>query len=127
MPLTREQIAQRIAQELKDGFYVTAMLGRGVNTVTGEYSRGANGLWIENGELTHAVGTNYALIHAAETADGFSYYASPGGKAPVSRRHRSGRCRGKGISRPPSPRSVSGSSTAWSPAPRSTACPRPCA
>ena len=30
-------------------------MGFGVNTVTGDYSRGATGLWIENGELTHAV------------------------------------------------------------------------
>ncbi len=34
-----------------DGFYVTEMLGMGVNPVTGDYSRGAAGLWIENGEL----------------------------------------------------------------------------
>jgi len=37
------------------GFYVTALMGFGVNVVTGDYSRGATGLWIENGELTHAV------------------------------------------------------------------------
>jgi PmbA protein len=37
------------------GLYVTSLMGFGVNTVTGDYSRGATGLWIENGELTHAV------------------------------------------------------------------------
>jgi PmbA protein len=37
------------------GLYVTSLMGFGVNVVTGDYSRGANGLWIENGELTHAV------------------------------------------------------------------------
>jgi PmbA protein len=37
------------------GLYVTAMLGRGADVVTGDYSRGANGLWIENGELTFPV------------------------------------------------------------------------
>jgi PmbA protein len=37
------------------GFYVTSLMGFGVNTVTGDYSRGAAGLWIEKGELTHAV------------------------------------------------------------------------
>jgi PmbA protein len=37
------------------GFYVTSMLGHGANLVTGDYSRGANGLWIENGELTRPV------------------------------------------------------------------------
>ena len=34
---------------------LTRGLGRGVNSVTGEYSRGANGLWIEKGEVVHAV------------------------------------------------------------------------
>lgn len=37
------------------GLYVTSLMGFGVNLVTGDYSRGATGLWIENGELTHAV------------------------------------------------------------------------
>jgi len=37
------------------GLYVTSLMGSGVNLVTGDYSRGAFGLWIENGELTHAV------------------------------------------------------------------------
>jgi PmbA protein len=37
------------------GLYVTELIGFGVNQVTGDYSRGAVGLWIENGELTHAV------------------------------------------------------------------------
>jgi PmbA protein len=37
------------------GLYVTSLMGFGVNVVTGDYSRGATGLWIENGELTHAV------------------------------------------------------------------------
>ena len=47
--------AADIIKELPAGLYVTAMLGHGTNLVTGEYSRGANGVWIENGELTHAV------------------------------------------------------------------------
>jgi PmbA protein len=41
--------------ELKVGLYVTSLMGTAVNVVTGDYSRGAAGLWIENGELTHAV------------------------------------------------------------------------
>lgn len=40
---------------IADGFYVTEMLGMGVNAVTGDYSRGAAGLWIENGEFGPAV------------------------------------------------------------------------
>jgi PmbA protein len=37
------------------GLYVTSLMGFGTNIVTGDYSRGAAGLWIENGQLTHAV------------------------------------------------------------------------
>jgi PmbA protein len=40
---------------VKRGLYVTELIGFGVNAVTGDYSRGAVGLWIENGELTHPV------------------------------------------------------------------------
>ncbi len=46
---------EELIREVKSGFYVTAMLGSGANPVTGEYSRGANGLWIENGELAYPV------------------------------------------------------------------------
>jgi PmbA protein len=49
--LTQEQIVG----ELKSGLYVLGTMGFGVNLVTGDYSQGATGLWIENGELTHAV------------------------------------------------------------------------
>lgn len=44
-----------ILASVSRGFYVTQLLGFGVNAVTGDYSRGASGLWIENGQLTHAV------------------------------------------------------------------------
>ncbi len=40
---------------VKSGFYVTELIGFGVNGVTGDYSRGAVGLWIENGELAYPV------------------------------------------------------------------------
>ena len=40
---------------LKSGFYVTEVFGQGVDMVTGEYSRGASGFWIENGEIAHPV------------------------------------------------------------------------
>src|SRR6476469_1435663 len=40
---------------IKEGLYVTEFLGQGVNLVTGDYSRGASGLWISNGELTYPV------------------------------------------------------------------------
>jgi PmbA protein len=41
--------------DIKDGFYVTDLIGSGVNMVTGDYSRGASGFWIENGECAYAV------------------------------------------------------------------------
>jgi PmbA protein len=41
--------------EIEDGFFVTDLIGMGVNLVTGNYSRGASGFWIENGELTYPV------------------------------------------------------------------------
>lgn len=46
--------AQLIAG-IRDGFYVTELIGFGVNIVTGDYSRGAAGLWIRNGELAFPV------------------------------------------------------------------------
>ncbi|WP_158748648.1 TldD/PmbA family protein [Acidobacterium sp. S8] len=46
---------EEILREVESGFYVTELLGQGVNMVTGDYSRGASGLWIENGELTYPV------------------------------------------------------------------------
>jgi len=47
--------AEQLLADVKTGFYVTELMGFGVNMVTGDYSRGAAGLWIENGELTFAV------------------------------------------------------------------------
>jgi PmbA protein len=41
--------------DIKDGFYVTDLIGSGVNGVTGDYSRGASGFWIENGTRTYPV------------------------------------------------------------------------
>ncbi len=45
-PYTPEQIMKSV----KRGLYVTELIGFGVNSVTGDYSRGAGGLWIEDGE-----------------------------------------------------------------------------
>ncbi len=46
---------QEIIADIKEGLFVTEFLGQGVNMVTGDYSRGASGIWIENGELTYPV------------------------------------------------------------------------
>jgi PmbA protein len=46
---------EEILRSVRSGFYVTELIGFGVNIVTGDYSRGAAGLWIENGELAFPV------------------------------------------------------------------------
>jgi PmbA protein len=50
-----EHPPQEIIRGIAKGLYVTELIGSGVNTVTGDYSRGAAGLWIENGELAYPV------------------------------------------------------------------------
>jgi len=50
-PLPPEEIIRGIRR----GLYVTELIGQGVNIVTGDYSRGAAGLWIENGEFAYPV------------------------------------------------------------------------
>lgn len=50
-----EQTPEELIRSLKSGFYVTEVFGQGVNMITGEYSRGASGFWIENGALTFPV------------------------------------------------------------------------
>jgi PmbA protein len=49
------QTPEQIVAGIPNGFYVTELMGFGVNIVTGDYSRGAAGLWIRNGELAFAV------------------------------------------------------------------------
>ncbi len=46
---------QELIEDIKSGFYVTELMGFGINIVTGDYSRGAAGFWIENGEITYPV------------------------------------------------------------------------
>jgi PmbA protein len=49
------QTPEQILAGISNGFYVTELMGFGVNAVTGDYSRGAVGLWIRDGELAYAV------------------------------------------------------------------------
>ena len=46
---------EALIADIAQGFYVTELMGMGVNTVTGDYSRGASGFWIENGQLSFPV------------------------------------------------------------------------
>ncbi|WP_439816395.1 TldD/PmbA family protein [Zavarzinia sp. CC-PAN008] len=47
--------AKALMADIAQGFYITELIGFGVNGVTGDYSRGAAGYWIENGELAFPV------------------------------------------------------------------------
>jgi len=46
---------KELIADIRQGFYVTELMGMGVNGVTGDYSRGASGFWIENGEIAFPV------------------------------------------------------------------------
>src|SRR5258706_316378 len=46
---------EALMADIAEGFYVTDLIGVGVNYVTGDYSRGANGFWIENGKRSYPV------------------------------------------------------------------------
>ncbi|MGH7907530.1 MAG: TldD/PmbA family protein [Candidatus Binataceae bacterium] len=46
---------EEIIRSVKEGLLVTELIGFGVNAVTGDYSRGASGMWIENGEIAFPV------------------------------------------------------------------------
>ena len=50
-----EKSPEALIGEIDQGFYVLEMMGMGVNGVTGDYSRGAAGFWIEKGELAYPV------------------------------------------------------------------------
>jgi PmbA protein len=52
-PGTDDQKA--MLKRLGTGFLVTEMMGQGVNLITGDYSRGASGFWVENGEIQYPV------------------------------------------------------------------------
>jgi len=46
---------EELIRGVKNGLYVTELIGQGVNIVTGDYSRGAAGIWIKDGELAFPV------------------------------------------------------------------------
>lgn len=46
---------EAMLKDIKEGFYITELSGMGANLITGDYSQGAAGFWIENGEIVHAV------------------------------------------------------------------------
>ena len=42
-------------EEIKEGLLITEFIGSSVNMITGDYSRGVSGFWIENGEITYPI------------------------------------------------------------------------
>lgn len=50
-----DQTPAALIADIAEGFFVTQMMGSGANPVTGDYSRGARGFWIENGKITYPV------------------------------------------------------------------------
>jgi PmbA protein len=46
---------EELMADIKQGLYVNELIGFGINGVTGDYSRGASGFWIENGEIAYPV------------------------------------------------------------------------
>jgi PmbA protein len=61
-----EATPEELIADIKSGFYVTDLIGSGVNGVTGDYSRGASGFWIENGKLSYAVSEMTIAGHLLE-------------------------------------------------------------
>lgn len=70
-----------LIKEMNTGLLITELIGFGVNLVTGDYSRGACGLWIENGEVQYPV---EEITVAGNLADMFKHIAGVG--ADVDRR-----------------------------------------
>jgi PmbA protein len=46
---------EQLLRQMGSGFFVTELMGDGVNAVTGDYSRGASGFWVENGAIAYPV------------------------------------------------------------------------
>lgn len=57
---------QALIKDIKNGLYVCETFGMGVNTVTGDYSQGAAGFWIENGEIAYPVSEITIAGHMGE-------------------------------------------------------------
>jgi PmbA protein len=73
------QTPAALIADIADGFYVTELIGMGVNPVTGDYSRGASGFWIEDGRMTYPVsevtiaGNLIAMFGALEPANDLEF------------------------------------------------------
>ena len=82
-----EQGLEEMIRSIEKGFLVTELIGFGINGVTGDYSRGASGLWIENGEISHPV---EEVTVAGNLKDIFRNIVSVGNDVDVRRSTRCG-------------------------------------
>jgi PmbA protein len=76
-----------LLREMREGLLVTELLGHGVNTVTGDYSRGAAGFWVENGEIAYPVDE---LTIAGNLAEMFKAIVAVGSDVDVQANTRTG-------------------------------------
>jgi PmbA protein len=92
--LTRsEDDLKAMLQKLGTGLFVIELMGQGVNYVTGDYSRGASGFWVENGEIAFPVheitiaGNLKTMFKGIEAvgADAYNYGAKTIGSVLVNR------------------------------------------
>jgi PmbA protein len=80
-------------QKLGTGLLVTELMGQGVNYVTGDYSRGASGFWVEKGQIAYPVheitiaGNMKNMLKGIEAvgADAYNYGAKTVGSMLVNR------------------------------------------
>ncbi len=78
---------QALLQRLHTGLLVTELIGFGVNTVTGDYSRGAAGFWVENGEIQYPV---EEITIAGNLKDMFRHIVAVGNDVDICGNIRSG-------------------------------------
>lgn len=78
-----EQDLAGLIRQMDRGLLVTELLGHGVNYVTGDYSRGAAGFWVEKGRIKHAV---EEITIAGNLRDMFRGIVAVGNDAPAARR-----------------------------------------
>ena len=89
-----EQDLEALIKGIEKGLLVTELIGFGVNTVTGDYSRGVSGLWIENGEIVHPV---EEVTVAGNLKDIFSNIVAVGNDVDPRRNIRCGSIRVDGL------------------------------
>ncbi|MEX0752465.1 MAG: TldD/PmbA family protein [Xanthobacteraceae bacterium] len=63
---------EALMADIQEGFYVTDLIGRGVNLVTGDYSRGASGFWIEKGKRGYPVSEVTIAGHLSDVFRGLT-------------------------------------------------------